>query len=171
MTGHTWKNFVHAMGETEVRDTWTIGNKVFSLKITGWLFFGFCNEWKIKAIMPLLLKAWLQHCTALKKWECSQCENDVYSRKMLLNFKIKHWEWSVLVVASINFSNKGRTRSSNGHHRKHSSTLLLFSPKSKGNTRWPKYKPTAVLVYHIGHVYQGTNPSSPDATDATKVLK
>ena len=62
---------------------------------------------------------------------------------MLLNFKIKHWEWSVLVVASINFSNKGRTRSSNGHHRKHSSTPLLFSPESKGNTRWPKYKPTA----------------------------
>ena len=146
MTGHTWKNFVHAMGETEVRDTWTIGNKVFSLKITGWLFFGFCNGRKIETIMPLLLNAWLQHCTALKKWECSQCENDVYSRNMLLNFKIKHWEWSVLVVASINFSNKGRTRSSNGHHRKHSSTPLLFSPESKGNTRWPKYKPTAISL-------------------------
>lgn len=131
------------MGETEVRDTWTFGNKVFPLKITGWLFFGFCNGWKIKAIMLLTLNAWLQHSTVLKKGECSQCENDAYFRNMLLNFKIKHWEWSVLVVASINFSNKGRTRSSNGHHRKHSSTPLLFSPESKGNTRWPKYKPTA----------------------------
>lgn len=153
MTSHTWKNFVDVMAETEVRDTWTFGNKVFPLKITGWLFFGFCNEWKIKAIMLLTLNAWLQHSTALKKWECSQCENDAYFRNMLLNFKIKHWEWSVLVVASINFSNKGRTRSSNGHHRKHSSTPLLFSPESKGNIRWPTYKPTVVLVYHIRHVY------------------
>ena len=50
------------------------------------------------------------------------------------------------MVASITFSNKGRTRCSNGHHRKHSSTPLLFSPESKGNIRWPKYKPNAISL-------------------------
>ena len=32
------------------------------------------------------------------------------------------------------------------YHRKHSSNPLPFRPESKGNTRWPKYKPTAISL-------------------------